>query len=266
MTTTVNARRSESSHWYHIDGTPCYELKKKSGPGMKRPTLADARDLNLLPGVTGILKILHKPALQDWLISQAVKAVMDTPRLPGEDNNAFVERVLVQERVQDKEASGAADLGTEVHEAIEDAIQGDTIEPKYLPYVNPVMAHLKEMGKVVKSEFIVVGKGYAGRADVLLDNGHTLTLPDFKTCRTMPKKESWAEHRCQTAFYAAALGNVADRHIVTGNIYISTTNPGETAVFLQEDWATTYENACKPLLALWCYLNSYRPLDIQGTV
>lgn len=260
MSTVVNARRSSSEHWYHIDGTPCYELKKKSGPGMKRPTLADARDLNLLPGVTTLLKVLHKPALQDWLIAQAVKAVMDTPRLPEETTDAFVERVLVKERVQDKDAAGAADLGTQVHDAIEMAIQGEQYPSELAPYVAPVLEHLRGMGKVVWSEKILTGSGYAGRADAFLDNGNTLTLPDFKTSRSIPKKGSWMEHRIQTAFYAAALGNVADRHIVTGNIYISTTEPGKTAVFLQEDWIKTYEEACKPLLALWQFLNDYKPL------
>lgn len=258
--TNVNVRRIESSHWYYPSGEPCYELSKKSGNGTKQPTLADARELGLIPGVTTILKILHKPALQDWLIAQAVKAVMDTPRLEGESNDAFVERVLVKDRVQDKEAATAADLGTEIHAAIEDAIQGKRYPKKLAPYVVPVMDRLAQMGQVVKSEFIVVGNGYAGRADALLDNGSILCLPDFKTTRTMPKKQSWTEHRLQTAFYAATLGNVADRHIITGNIYISTVNPGEVTVCLQEEWQVTYEKGCKPLLDLWQYVNNYKPV------
>jgi len=257
--TTVNAKRIDSSHWYHKDGTPCYELPKKSGQGMKKATLADARVLGLIPGVTTILKVLHKPALQDWLIAQAVKAVMDTPRLDGEDNDAFVERVLVKERVQDKEAADAAGLGTEIHNAIEDAIQGKPYPMELEPFVTPVLDRLNQMGKVVKSEFIVVGEGYAGRADALVDNGEILCLPDFKTTRSLPKKNSWDEHRMQTAFYAKTLGNVGDRRIITGNIYISTVNPGEVVVCLQEDWQNTYEMACKPLLQLWQYINNYRP-------
>lgn len=260
MSTTVNVRRFTSEHWYRPDGTPCYELAKKSGEGVKRPTLADARELGLVPGVTTILKILHKPALQDWLIGQAVKAVMDTPRKKGETKDEFVERVLVQERVQDQEAAGAADLGTEIHSAIEDAIQGRQYPDHLQPYVQPVIDRLGQMGKVVKSEFVVVGDGYAGRADALVDNGSVLCLPDFKTTRTMPKKQSWNEHRIQTAFYAATLGNVADRHVITGNIYISTVNPGEVTVCLQEEWPVTYEKACKPLLELWQYINNYAPV------
>lgn len=258
--TTVNVKRFESSHWYQKDGTPCYELPKKSGQGMKMPTLADARVLNLIPGVTTILKVLHKPALQDWLIGQAVKAVMDTPRLDGENNDAFVERVLVKDRVQDREAAGAADLGTEIHAAIEDAIQGRPYPEKLRPYVLPVLDRIDQMGKVVKSEFVVVGEGYAGRADALIDNGEILCLPDFKTTKNLPKKQSWTEHRIQTAFYAATLGNTNGRRVVTGNIYISTTNPGEVVVCLQDDWATTYEQGCKPLLALWQFINNYRPV------
>jgi hypothetical protein len=260
VSTTVNARRSESYHWYYPDGRPCYELPKKTGGGMKNTTLADARELGLLPGVSTLLKVLHKPALQDWIIAQAVKAVLDTPRMEGEDNNTFVDRVLVTERIQDQEAKKAADLGADIHDALEEAIQGRPYPDKFRPYVLPVLDKLQEMGKVVWSEKHLVGSGYAGRADALLDDGTTLTLPDFKSTKSMPKKESWIDHRMQTAFYAACLGNVADRHIVTANIYISTVNPGEVAVFKQEDWQNTYKEACEPILQYWRWANNYFPV------
>lgn len=258
--TVANVQRRDSSRFYYPDGTMCFEIPKKSGDGMKKPNITDAIELGLLPSVTTIIRTLDKPNLNRWLREQACLAVLTTPKKDGEPLDQFVNRVLNVEMVDQEEAKQAADKGTAVHAAVEDAIQGKKYPQELAVYVQPVMEQLRVMGKVVKSEFVVVGKGYAGRADVLLDSGSTLFLPDLKTTKSMPKKESWDEHRIQTAFYAAGLGNVADRHIVTGNIYISTTVPVQVATFLQEDWQSTYENACKPLLALWSFLNNYKPL------
>jgi len=226
---------------------------------MKRPTLADARELGLLPSVTTLLKVLAKPALQDWLIAQAVRAVMDTPRLEGETNDQFVERVLVTERIQDREAAGAADLGSSIHDALEEAVGGRPYDAKWRPYVFPVLDAIQGMGKVVKSEFILVGNGYAGRSDILIENERELIVGDFKTTRSVPPKEPWIEARLQTAAYAKCLGNVADKHILTAVIYISTVNIGEVKVFMNENWPEIYEKGFLPILNFWRWSNSYSP-------
>src|SRR5512139_1672294 len=110
MNTIARTTTPDSSHWYTTDGDPMYEVIAKSTGLPRNTTLADARKLNLLPSVTTILKILHKQALVNWLIEQAVLAAMTTPRLPGEQDDAFIERVLHTERVQDQEAEAARDL------------------------------------------------------------------------------------------------------------------------------------------------------------
>ena len=258
----VITRRSEGSRWYFPDGKPCYELKKKTGEGMKTPTLADARILNLLPSVTSIIRVLNKPALNNWLTEQAVMAVMTTPRNEGEPIDEFINRVLNVEKIQDQESKVASDRGTAIHDAIECCIQGLPFDDEWRPYVEAVLPVVESLGKVIWSERHIVGEGYAGRADILLDNGNTICLPDFKTTGKLPKNGSWPEHKIQTAFYMATIGNTADRHQITGNIYISTTKPGEVALFLQEDWPNTFEKCCKPLLQVWQFLNSYYPNQV----
>lgn len=259
MTTVANVRKESSSHWYYANGAPCFELPKKSGAGMKSPNLTDARELNLLPSVTTILKVLHKPALQDWLIEQAVLAVMTTPRMKEETQDEFIHRVLQVERVQDQEAKSAADKGTAIHDAIECAINGKPFDDAWRPYVQAVFPIIESLGKVAWSEKIVVGDGYAGRSDLLIESDSRLILTDFKTSKTMPKKESWLEHKLQTAAYARTLGNTADKHVITANIYISTVIPGQAELFLQEDWVRTYTEGFAPLLKYWQYANSYVP-------
>lgn len=256
---TISLRKPESSHWYFKDGTPCFELPKKSGQGMKRPTLADARELGLLPSVTTILRIVHKPALQDWLIMQAVGAVMNTPRLEGEKTDEFIERVLVKDRVQDMESGIAASRGTAIHAALEAALQGQPFDDIFKPYVEAVFPILESLGKVVWSEKILVGDGYAGKGDVGLETDRHIAVIDFKSVgKAALPLESWPDHRMQLAAYAKAVGNTANKHVLTGNIYLSTITPGLVNLCLNEDWERDYE-AFRNAQELWGYMNSYQP-------
>lgn len=259
MNTAANIKKSDASHWYYADGSSCYTLPKKSGPGLKVPTLADARELQLIPSVTTILRILHKPALQDWLIEQSVLAVLTTPRHPGEQDDAFIRRVLHDEKVQDQEAKTAADRGTMIHDAIASHLKGEQYDPRGLPYVEAVLPIIKMLGRIQWTEKNLAGDGYAGRSDILLENDINLILLDFKSAKTMPTKDSWPEHRLQTAAYAKTLGNVADKHVITGNIYLSTVEVGKVAYFLQEDWLRTYEEGFMPLVKYWQFSNDYIP-------
>lgn len=226
---------------------------------MKVPTLADARELNLLPSVTTILKIIHKPALQEWLIEQAVLAVKTSEQKKGETDDEFVHRILSVERVQDQEAKLAADRGTAIHKAISLAVRMEEFDEQWKPYVQSALKILKELGRIVWSEKHLAGNGYAGMSDILMENEFNLVLLDFKSAKTMPAKDSWPEAKLQTAAYANCLVKVADKQILTGNIYLSTVNVGEAKLFLQEDWQRTFEEGFAPLLKYWQFANNYVP-------
>lgn len=258
MTTTARIQTAESSHWYYPDRRPCYELPKADGKGMKSPTLADARKLGLVPSVTTLLKVLAKPQLEAWKIEQAILAVLTTPRLPGEADDAFAKRVLSDEKIQDQEASKARQLGTDIHSAIEAAFSAKDWPAELSPYVEPVLKWQNETGKVMWTEEILVGKGYAGKADALL-MGNGFVLVDFKTTSKLPEKDSWLEHKLQTAAYAAALYSTANDPIRTCNVYISTKTPGQFAAFFQDDWRSTFENGFLPLIKFWQWSNRYTP-------
>ncbi len=253
-----NIHKFESSHWYFKDGTPCYDLPKKSGPGNKLPTLADARVLNLLPSVTTILKVLHKPALQDWLVLQAVRAVMNTPRKTGENDEAFLERVLVTDRIQDQESRSAADKGTQIHKAIELAINSEPFEDQWRPYIEAVFPILESLGKIIWSEKILVGDSYAGKCDVGLENDAAITILDFKSTKKVPT-ESYREHKMQLAAYAKAVGNTGNKRVVTGNLYLSTQEPGLVRLCMNPDWQDDYNLGFTSARDLWCYMNDFHP-------
>lgn len=260
MTTAAKPTTSESAHWYSKDGQPCHFVEKKDGIGSRRSTLADARKNLWLPSVTTVLGILDKPALTNWKIEQAVLAVITTPRQPGEADDAFIQRVLHTEKQQDQEGQKARDLGTEIHDAIEQALSG-TLIPAMQQYVDPVLAECAKFGEVKATEQIVIGEGYAGKMDASFYAPGCLTIVDFKTTSKPPKKEkgSWSEHRLQLSAYAKAH---PPQRIQTANIYISTKEPGLVVPIINPPWEEDYP-AFEALLTAWKWMNNYDPTKEQ---
>lgn len=256
MSTAARITNGKSARFYLRDGTPFFEVPYKDPTKGSRPaTLADARKVGALPSVTSLLRLLDKPELNAWIQEQACLAVLTTPRKDGEGLDDFVHRVLHVERVQDEQAAKARQLGSDIHEALQLALTDQPWPQKLAAYVRPVLKWRMEVGKVVWTEKVLVGDGYAGRADALLDNEslNVLSLVDFKSCAKLPK-ESWPEHKIQTAAYAATL---TGKRVLTTNVYISTANPGQFAVYSQSDWAETYVNVFEHLVKLWKGLNHY---------
>lgn len=261
MSTNARIRTVDSCHWYTMKGEPCFEIPKADGSGMKSPNITDARKLRLLPSVTNVLRILNRPELESWKTEQAVLAVLSSPRRDGEELDSFVHRILQEERVQDQEAAKARELGSRIHDAIELGLSRKDWDHDLDPYVVPVMKWQLGVGTVCWSEKILVGDGYAGRADALLENEtlNVMSLVDFKTTGKLPK-ESYLEHRLQTAAYAATLGNTNHRRVITTNVYISTKEPGRLEVYSQDDWGETYVNGFEMLLHYWQWANRCYPL------
>lgn len=240
-------------------------MSKKDGSGMRPTTLADARKLNLLPSVTTILKVLAAPALQSWLIEQAVLAPMTTPRLAGEADDAFIQRVLHTERHQDQEAQKARDRGKEIHDGMEAMLQGKPVSAELLPWIEPAYLHLKsKIYCVLKTECVLVGEGYAGRTDLVADTSANaigaFLLADFKSTKKLPERGSWPEHRLQLSAYAAAAEpNLTAGSIRTANLYISTVERGKFAYYENPPWIPDYNQGFEPLVRHWQWATQYAP-------
>ena len=262
MTTEATAARptsEQSCHWYEKSGKPCYNVKRSDGLGMRPTTLADARKLDLLPSVTTILRVLHKQGLVNWLIEQACLAVLTTPRPAEEPLDAFVERVLHTEKVQDEEAQKARDLGTDMHAALEAYFLGKAFPTELDGWILPAGEHvLKVCQKVLHVERVLVGDGYAGKCDFIgeMKPGIELLL-DFKTARKLPEKASWSEHVLQLSGYAHARSRETSSQIATGNLYISTSEKGKFVLHLNQDWKLDYSMGFKPLVDHWRWANNY---------
>lgn len=252
-----------SGHYYTQTGEPSHFVPRASGSGTRPATVKDARERGLIPSVTTILKILDKPALQNWLIRQAVMAVVTAPEIKGEALDDRLTRILDTERQQDAEAAAARDKGTEIHAALEAYLQGRATEiaPSLKPWIAPAMDWIAKVGAMEKTEFILVGRGYAGKADLLLRTDSGRVLVDFKSAKTLPKKDSWPEHRLQLAAYAKVLEDTlpADGPITVANLYISTTECGQILWAENRNWQADW--CCfEHLLHVWRHLNGFPPL------
>lgn len=248
--------KPENSHWYTPAGEPSHFQPKKDGTGTTPTTLAHAKKLGLYPSVTTILKAVAKPALTQWLINNAVAAALTTPRRDGEELDAFVARIM-SEDAQD-ESKKAMDLGSEIHQAIEEHCAGRLFAPQFKPFVDAAMNQVATLGRVVSSERVLVHpSGFAGRTDCITE-GDVITVLDFKTSKKLPAKQAWPEALLQTAAYAASIGNTTDELIQTAVLYIDTINPGETALFVTKDWQ---QHWCifQHVFEVWKFLNGFDP-------
>jgi hypothetical protein len=258
--TIARPTTSVDAHFYDpVTGEPRHWIQKKTGkPGeMRKTTIADARKNNWVAGVTTVLKAADKPALTKWMIEQAVLSVLTAPRRDGEDLDAFIQRVLHDEKQQDAEAQAARDLGTRIHDALEKVATSLPIAPDLEPFTGRTIQKLTELGRVVEVEKIIIGAGYGGKLDCLVE-GHDLWVIDFKTTKTLPIKGAWPEHQMQLGAYAAALGNTGDKRVRCANIYVSTTAPGEIAFWEVEKWQEAFIEGFLPLFRFWQWMNDYK--------
>lgn len=259
MKTAANVRSDISAHWYTKDGKPVFTVLKKDGTGERPTTIADARKMDLVPSVTTVLKTLHKEALVNWLCEQTALAVLTTPRNEGEELDAFVERVLHGERIQDQEAQLARDRGTQIHKAMEALFQGQEIEDDLKPWCLPAFDALKSQAELVCTEKSLGNTEFAGTIDLVQTTDTHWILTDFKTTKK-PAKESWKEHQLQLSAYAKLwCGQIPEstKAIKTQNVYISTVEPGAFTICQNDDWSETYSQGFAPLLQHWRWANKF---------
>ena len=241
------------SHFYDTQGNPRHFVKGSNGKE-RLSTIADAKKNGWLPSVTEVLKVLDKPALTRWQVRQGVYAVTTAPDLAGEGLDAKIERILDLEAQQDEESKIARDRGSDMHAGLEALSLGKPVDPKLVPWIMPAYWATVGLngvfGKVYAVEDIVIGKWYAGKADLITweELNKVNWIIDWKSAKTLPKASAWPEHVLQMAAYAKALYSPMHQNIRTANVYLSTVNPGEFKVLAHPDWQTTYEHGFRPLL------------------
>ena len=268
---------SESNHWYNAEGKPVHTVAGKTVD--TRPTnIRDARELNLFPSVSGIIKQWYNPNLERYKIEKAMETARSyLSQYPvvefdsQEEEDAYYK--FVRENAK-KESGNAADLGTKIHATIEAALDGYewnqdeevTSSEGYLvpikEFVLPAIEVLKGFA-IRETETVVLNKedGYAGTMDVAAFKDGKNYILDFKSTKTKIDKkiEVRQGHAMQlAAYYKAFYGNTED--INAGNIYISTNEIGrvDLVIYTREELLEQWE-AFKACLTLWRLANDYDP-------
>ena len=272
----------DSGHWYTLDGKAAHTqaTKTKGAKPTRSTTLADAKRLGLLPSVSAYTRMLAAPYLERYKMLEVAKACYACPPSGDESYDDYARHILEQ---SGKDGSGAAEVGTQVHAALDlyftDPIRYNSYPLIFLQdgtvvsadsFVLPAVAKIKSMGlKVETTESILVNPayGYAGTTDMIFSKGEKCGILDFKTKRTKQDEPVIAgdTHAMQIAAYHAPYWGADDGepigvNAVGYNVYISTTEIGRVEVVeysrdeLLEGW-----QAFKSCLQLYRYIKGFDP-------
>lgn len=248
----TDARAAESTHWYTRTGDPMYTVPSKKDGSQRPTTLRDARERNLVPSVTTILNIAAKPGLNVWLQEQAILAALTLPRYENELESVWLKRVVQDSKSQAREA---ADLGTEIHTAVQGFYEGKR--------ASAFPIHVQTCTKAIESHYGVRNwvaerafaheMGFGGKVDLHSDG----IVIDIKTkdFSDPSKVVPYDEHLMQLAAYRVGLGMPEAR---CANVFISRTNPDLAVVteWAEEDLQRGWK-MFTALLSFWQYKNQY---------
>lgn len=206
---------SDQGHWYALDGTPAYEQPNASKPGEMRPTtLRDAKKLNLVPSTTTVLKSIASPGLERWKLQQVLHSALTLPKILGENETAYSERVMADSREQ---VIKAAERGTSIHTSIENMLGGvRPHDPKHDKHCANFLTEMAKLGLDLaprRTEHSFASPiGFGGRVD-LWGDGPEFVL-DCKTKEAITEDtKPYLEHALQLVSYGKGLGLESPRLI-----------------------------------------------------
>lgn len=227
---------SEGGHWYAPDGTPVYEVPRSKGGGTRPATLRDARKLGLYPGLTGVMRVAAAPGLEKWKQENLLLAAATLPMREGEGIDEWLQRVREDAW---KQGEQARQLGTALHKAIEQLLEGSKLSDQGLlelarPAMEWVYTNFSEQPWLVERGF-AHPVGYGCRID-FGTRGRRYAIVDFKTTdKPLDQVKLWPEHGMQIAGQIMAVFrndfHESHLHEVEGwNLFVSTREPGVRAL------------------------------------
>jgi hypothetical protein len=217
-------RASDSGHYYDRLGNPAYTVIGKNGKE-RNTTLRDARELDLVPSVTTILRVASAPGLERWKQEQILLAALTLPKMANETEGEYLSRVLDDSRAQGK---AAADEGTAIHGAIQSYFEGKEYPDHHEAYVKGCVTalreHFGEANWICEKSFAT--ENYGGKVDLQAKG----IVVDIKTKEFGPDDEvaGYEEHCMQLAAYRNGLGMDSAR---CANVFVSRNNPGLAVVY-----------------------------------
>lgn len=227
----IKSADSESGHWYAQDGSPAYRIVGKNG--VERNTrLTDARQLNLVPSVTTILGIIAKPGLTNWLQTQVLLAALTLPRINGESEENWLERVMTDSKSTGRDAM---DRGTQMHGVLERFYCGEFDNyPFYVEQVDAAVRIHFGHNHQWEAERSFAYEGFGGKVDLIAEN----IVIDFKSKDTLDKVVPYHEQIMQLAAYRVGLGKPTAR---CANVYFTAAGDVKLIEHSEEDLASAWD-------------------------
>jgi hypothetical protein len=253
-----NKYTAESGHWYTREGDPAYTVIGANGKE-RNTTLRDARKDNLVPSVTTILKVAAAPGLEAWKQNQVLLAALTLPRNEGESESDWIDRVM-----QDSRETGrkAAERGTEIHAAIQQAFDGEVYGDEYARFIEgadmAITEHFGQHDWVCELSF-AHSLGFGGKVDMHTKGSDgTGIVVDIKTKDFGPDDDikGFDEQLMQLAAYRMGLGLPKAR---CANVFVSRTHPGLAHVIeWSEEELEKGRKMFNRLLSYWQIKNNYQ--------
>lgn len=227
----MNDFASQAGHFYTLAGEPMYEIVGKNGK-LRQTNVRDARELNLVPSVTTIIRCAAAPRLEQWKREQVLLAALTLPRRPGELEADWLRRVE-----QDWQAQGraAADRGTAIHAAIEKHYRGEP-DPDWWEWVKVAKDAIEgacgpQNWKPERSFATFEPRPYGGKLDLHSDEWVIdVKTKDQLAGKTLRPRDLYDEHHQQLSAYARGVGLTTFR---AGILFVDRAEP--VATFVEAD-------------------------------
>jgi hypothetical protein len=248
---------SEAGHWYDRDGKPAYTVIGKNGKE-RNTTLRDAREKDLVPSVTTILKVAAAPGLERWKQQQILLAALTLPRNEGELESDWLDRVMEDSRETGRKA---ADEGTAIHAAVQMDYEGFGYDEQFEKHVLGVRAAIEEKFGKRKwhcEKSFAHSEGFGGKVDMFAIDDTAGVVVDIKTKEFGPddKVSAFDEHGMQLAAYRIGLGMLSAR---CANVFVSRSHPGLVRIVeWEKEDIDKNERLFGCLLQFWQLKNNHR--------
>jgi hypothetical protein len=238
-----------------------------NGKGERDTTLRDARKLNLVPSVTTILGLINQDGLNRWKLNEVLEATMVLPwdiqkTYPGitSKNKLYIELVKLWKykivELSKKKGKEAANIGDQIHNALEQYYLGGGLHPDFEEYCRPVIDLIHS--KFGNLEWVPEASfshplGFGGKCDLHMqpcgEFPHGVII-DFKTksAEDFSKVKAYDEQCQQLVAYREGF-NIPKAECY--NLFISNKQPG---ALLLHKWT---EEQCQKAWKCFSYLVEY---------
>lgn len=234
-------KAAEGGHWYDRNGNQIGQVQNITKPGLRNPTVRDAKRMDWGPGITSILSMLAAPALTLWKQSRTADAAVDLLDYLPLEAHGDSSKITSDWREMVIGAAGeisktSSKEGSRIHAAIEQSYCDEAFNESYRPHVEGVRALIDshcgealELHPWMPEQGVAHPMGYGTKAD--LHSGAWVI--DFKSKdgdqAKLDDARTYDYHWMQLAATRAALEHSMDIPFQTQKcaiIYVSRDNPG----------------------------------------